>query len=369
LLAKLNLDTLNGLTFLDIGSGSGLHSLAALRSGAAKVLSFDYDAESVAATRSLRRLAGNPEHWTVVQGSVLDKPFMHSLGKFDIIYSWGVLHHTGDMYGALRNAVIPLCNNGVFFIALYSDTAYRDAAAIGGGAHTPEEWLNIKQYYNKAPYIVKKYMEYKYIYDTFFMSTKNPVKLLNYAVSFLRYKKSYFQFRGMDYLTDVRDWLGGYPMEFVKEAECVSFCAAELGLEPLAIHTGEGNTEFLFRPEGASNYWDALSTEQVEIPLDRPYEHVDGYMWSVAVPDLKHLASGEAEPRKSAIVLTENGRLTGYRNALHEGIRRFGEGRYSHWGEHLLFSTPDNSSPNDNGRRYALRVPAAPAQGQGPCAE
>src|SRR5512145_1920359 len=50
----LEMDSLAGLSFLDIGSGSGLFSLAARRLGA-RVHSFDFDPNSVACTKELRR--------------------------------------------------------------------------------------------------------------------------------------------------------------------------------------------------------------------------------------------------------------------------------------------------------------------------
>src|SRR5262245_27430993 len=94
----LEIDSLAGLSFLDIGSGSGLFSLAARRLGA-RVHSFDYDPQSVACAAELRRryFPGDPQ-WVVEEGSALDADYLTRLGKFDIVYSWGVLHHTGRMW-------------------------------------------------------------------------------------------------------------------------------------------------------------------------------------------------------------------------------------------------------------------------------
>jgi 2-polyprenyl-6-hydroxyphenyl methylase/3-demethylubiquinone-9 3-methyltransferase len=79
---------LAGRAFLDVGSGSGLSSLAARRLGAT-VTSFDYDSQSVACTEELRRryMPDDP-FWTIEQGSVLDTQYLARLGQFDIIYSW-----------------------------------------------------------------------------------------------------------------------------------------------------------------------------------------------------------------------------------------------------------------------------------------
>src|SRR4030095_12953332 len=122
LLAMLECETLEGKTFLDIGSGSGLFSLAARRLGA-KVHSFDFDSSSFACTQELRnRNFPNDPKWRVEQGSALDAEYLTSLGKFDVVYSWGVLHHTGEMWRALENAVIPTKKGGKLFIAIYNDT-------------------------------------------------------------------------------------------------------------------------------------------------------------------------------------------------------------------------------------------------------
>src|SRR5215213_1120252 len=110
ILSLLGQQRLDGLTFLDIGSGSGLSSLAARRLGA-RVHSFDYDPQSVACTQELkRRYFPEDSDWTVEEGSVLDRDYLESLGKFDIVYSWGVLHHTGDMWRALENVPLPVAD-------------------------------------------------------------------------------------------------------------------------------------------------------------------------------------------------------------------------------------------------------------------
>src|ERR1700727_538380 len=119
--SSLNVESLEGKTFLDVGSGSGLFSLAARRLGA-KVFSFDYDTDSVGCTQELRRrFFPNDPNWRVEQGSVLDKAFLAKLGTFDVVYSWGVLHHTGSMWEALDN-VKPLTPiGGKLMIAIYND--------------------------------------------------------------------------------------------------------------------------------------------------------------------------------------------------------------------------------------------------------
>ncbi len=107
----LDISTLEGNSFLDVGSGSGLFSLAARRLGA-RVHSFDYDPQSVACTAELKgKYFPNDAEWTIEQGNVLDVAYLEGLGRFDVVYSWGVLHHTGDMWQAMEN-IVPLVAGG-----------------------------------------------------------------------------------------------------------------------------------------------------------------------------------------------------------------------------------------------------------------
>jgi hypothetical protein len=50
----------------------------------------------------------------------------------------------------------------------------------------------------------------------------------------------------MSFYTDIKDWLGGWPMEFSSIADVKKFADQELGLELRNIKAGEANTEYLF---------------------------------------------------------------------------------------------------------------------------
>ncbi|MGC2698081.1 MAG: class I SAM-dependent methyltransferase [Candidatus Angelobacter sp.] len=116
---KESLQNLSGKTVLDIGCGSGLHSLAAARLGASRVVSFDYDHQCVACSSAMKQRYAPNSPWTIRQGSVLDSDFLRPLGSFDIVYSWGVLPFTGAMWQAIENAA--LLSRDKLLISIYAD--------------------------------------------------------------------------------------------------------------------------------------------------------------------------------------------------------------------------------------------------------
>lgn len=231
LLNFLALDNLKGLHFLDIGCGSGLHSLAALRGGAAKVVSFDFDPDSVTTSLRLKEYAGNPNHWEVKQGSILDDAFVNQLEPADIVYSWGVLHHTGNMWRAMDQAAKLLKDQALFYVALYDYDVANPS---------PEFWLDVKSRYNQGNWFRKQWLVIWYYWE-FYLYKKlwNLPGLIKRSID---YKHS----RGMSLYYDTVDWVGGWPMEYAKPDD-VKKWGGKQGFKLINIVTGEGNAEYLFR--------------------------------------------------------------------------------------------------------------------------
>jgi 2-polyprenyl-6-hydroxyphenyl methylase/3-demethylubiquinone-9 3-methyltransferase len=221
----LGTNFVSGKTVIDVGSGSGIHSLAFYLLGAKTICSFDFDKYSVEATKILWEKEGKPKNWIVSQGSILDKQFLKSFGQdFDIVYSWGALHHTGAMWEAVDNSINLVKSGGKLWISLYAE-----------GPNYSKD-LALKQRYNSASPLGKKGMIYK--------------SIARIMLSRLRHFKNPFTWnekisRGMNVYHNIVDWLGGLPYEVANEDEVLRVCRKKgLILERIKV-----------KEEGAANIY------------------------------------------------------------------------------------------------------------------
>jgi len=200
----LEIESLAGKTFLDVGCGSGLFGLAARRLGAA-THSFDFDPQSVACAREMkRRFDESDPLWTIEEGSALDEEYLKRLGTFDVVYSWGVLHHTGNMRKAIDLSCERVNPGGLYCIAIYNDQ---------GGAS--RRWLSLKRLYNKLPSFLRPLLvlflasayEWQYAFVRL-LRGRNPLPFKDWSQK----KKD----RGMSAWHDWVDWCGGLPFEVAK---------------------------------------------------------------------------------------------------------------------------------------------------------
>lgn len=238
----LGLRDLSGLTFLDIGCGSGLMSLAAHEMGA-KVTAFDYDVDSVATTIAVRDAAVGSTAYDVMQGSALDDAFVSNLGQFDIVYSWGVLHHTGDLWLACQTVVQAVKPDGLLAIAIYNDQGAASRA-----------WTLVKKaYVDGGPVrrraLVTAFGGYFQARHVIAGAMRREIRLREIVRPSMADESDAPRPRGMDRKHDLVDWVGGYPFEVAKPEEVFDFFfVRDFELERLSTCAGGlGCNQFVFR--------------------------------------------------------------------------------------------------------------------------
>jgi hypothetical protein len=191
----------------------------------------------VGCTRTLReRFFPDDGRWTVERGSALDENYIRSLGQFDIVYSWGVLHHTGDLRQALNLAAVPVRSQGRLLISIYNDQ---------GGAS--RRWARVKVAYNRLP----RRLRFLVVLPS--LAVIWGPALVHDIVHFHPFRswRNYGGVRGMSAWHDLIDWVGGYPFEVARPEEIFEFYQQH-GFRLEGMKTcagGKGCNEFLFLRE------------------------------------------------------------------------------------------------------------------------
>lgn len=238
--SMLEVEDLRGRSFLDIGSGSGLFSLAARRLGA-RVHTFDYDPQAVACAVELKhRYFPGDDQWAIEEGSALSAEYLRSLGRFDVVYSWGVLHHTGQMWLALENASLPVAPGGKLYIAVGNDMGTQSM-----------RWKWIKRTYNNIPRLLRAPYTVAVIApgeSKTLLRSLVTMRLGDYARSWTQYS----QRRGMNRWHDIVDWVGGHPYECATPDQVFDFYRAKgFTLTKLKCGgVGLGCAEYVFVRDG-----------------------------------------------------------------------------------------------------------------------
>jgi SAM-dependent methyltransferase len=236
LIGLIQLESLQGMSVLDIGSGSGVHSLSMMLLGCKDLVALDYDPDSVSTTNRVLSGKSFKGDFQVIQADILKHIPGIDGRTFDLVYSWGVLHHTGDMMKGIDRSISYVKPGALIALALYRKTLLCTF------------WRIEKFLYSKSPKILQSLFQKTYEF-VFGLGIK-----IKTGQSLRAYKLSYFQKRGMDFSRDVHDWLGGYPYESIDPRYLIQYME-QRGFTLLNSHIskkqigilGSGCDEFLFK--------------------------------------------------------------------------------------------------------------------------
>jgi len=220
-----------GKRFLDIGFGQGLALLFAKEMGAI-VTGCDINHKCKESLEITKQVVGYKGEITTIIGSILSKETMNALrgdcnNKFDIVHSWGVLHHTGSMYKSLKDVTTLVENDGYIVLAIYN-------------RHWSSPlWRFIKFVYCYMPQMVQKLLIAGLtpiiVASKFIVTGKNPLKCK----------------RGMSFFHDVTDWIGGYPYEYASSEEICSIMRSKgfTCVRTVLAEVPTGCNQFVFKRE------------------------------------------------------------------------------------------------------------------------
>lgn len=227
----LQLESLQGMSFLDVGCGSGLFAIAAHQLGATRVTGIDINSRCVTVAEENRKRLAPKARITFLQASALSPESLQSLGLFQIVYAWGSLHHTGALWDGIRNVAKQVLPGGTLVLAIYNKHI------------TSPTWKWIKWLYNQLPGWGQQLMTIFFVgiiyIAKFFVTRRNPLN----------------KQRGMDFWYDVIDWIGGYPYEYATPREVETFVSTQgFALRRyIAAQVPTGCNEFILDKIVASN--------------------------------------------------------------------------------------------------------------------
>ncbi|MCY4643454.1 MAG: class I SAM-dependent methyltransferase [Bacteriovoracales bacterium] len=235
----LKMESFEGKTFLDIGCGAGIFSLSALNLNASFVHSFDLDEESIECSEQLRKQYDiKEERWKIERGNILDRAYVESLGSFDLVYCWGTVHHTGQMWQAIENSLKLVKKGGLIYFGIYND-ADHFGLFPDGRFGSSRFWAHIKRFFFHCPKIVQKTVEYAAISAIvliYTLSFQNPFKKI----------KEHGK-RGMTWRVDLKDWLIGYPYEYASPDRVINYMLSKgFTLKNIRTNTGLLTNHYLF---------------------------------------------------------------------------------------------------------------------------
>jgi SAM-dependent methyltransferase len=316
---RFGLDYFRGKRCIDIACGAGRWTRA-LQALGGRVKSIDVSEHGLA---SVERF--NPDVERLNLFDIERRPDLH--GQFDFALAWGVVMSTHDPALAFANAARVVRPGGALYVMVYAPTY-----------HNSPNVLRQREHYHRRLRTTEERLRYL---DEIADQEGNAI---NYH----------------DMLNPFYNWV-------VEEATIHNWFHRHGFTSAVTLNTSERDPVAYHvvgtrRPYAVARYDDcgARVARAVEIdpssavPLRGPFRRETGFAWRVNLPEFAGAADTLDAPQRSPLVLLENGLPLWLRHTQHDEIRTAGGGTYSHWGDHLLLSTSDNTDPNINGRTYEI---------------